>query len=193
MKELVYLVKSDLYRYHRNCGFKQFIKEMLTNKGFIFSFWLRICKYYENNKIMLFVPKLFYRHYKKIFVTDIHYKATIGPGLAIYHLFSSTFGGDVKIGKNFVMSHGVTIGSTSRGKNKGVPTIGDNVYVAPGAMIVGGITIGNNVVIGGNAVVTKDVPDNSVVVGIPGKVVSDKGAEGYVRNTDYDEILKKYK
>lgn len=185
MKELIYLIKSDLYRYHGRSDYKTFIKEFLTNKGFIFTFWVRICYHFKDNKLMLFVPKLFYRHYKSKFVTDIGYGAEIGSGFAIYHLFGTTFGNQVKIGKNFVLSHGVTIGSVARGPRKGVPTIGDNVYVAPGAIIVGGITIGNNVVIGGNAVVTKDVPDNSVVVGIPGKVVSDKGADGYVRNTEY--------
>lgn len=71
----------------------------------------------------------------------------------------------------------------------GAPTIGDNVYVGPGALIVGKITIGNNVVIGGHAVVTKDVPDNSVVVGNPGKVISSGGSDGYVVNTDYDMFL----
>ena len=69
----------------------------------------------------------------------------------------------------------VTIGLKVRGKNRGNPTIGDNVYIAPGVKIFGDIKIGNNVAIGANCVVTKDIPDSSVVVGIPGKVISQEG------------------
>ena len=64
-----------------------------------------------------------------------------------------------------------------------------NIYIGPGAKIVGAVRIGNNVAIGANCVVTKDVPDNSVVVGIPGKVISQKGSTGYVIRTDYDDNI----
>lgn len=180
------IIKSDLYRYHGRCNLKEFIKEYLTNKGFRLTFWLRIANHFQNNKLLLTLPKLMYNYQKRVLVTDINYKAEIGPGFCLFHVFGTTFGPHVKIGKNFVMSHGVTIGGTKRGNTEGFPIIGDDVYVGPGALIVGGITIGNNVAIGGNAVVTKDVPDNSVVVGIPGKVISDKGASAYVYNTDYE-------
>ena len=74
-------------------------------------------------------------------------------------------------------------------KKKGSPIIGDNVYIATGAKIIGAIKIGNNVAIGANCVVTKDIPDNAVVVGVPGKVISYEGSKGYVNNTDYDSFL----
>jgi len=77
----------------------------------------------------------------------------------------------------------VSIGAAYGGNYPGVPKIGDNVYIAPGAKLIGGITIGNNVAIGANSVVTKSIPDNAVVVGIPGEVISYKGSENYVINT----------
>ena len=82
------------------------------------------------------------------------------------------------------------VGQANRGGNKGYPTIGDNVYIGPGAKIVGAVKVGNNVAIGANCVVTKDVPDNAVVVGVPGKIISYTGSEGYVNRTDYENKIK---
>jgi serine O-acetyltransferase len=96
------------------------------------------------------------------------YPTTFGPGLKLGHYGNVVVNGDVRIGKNCEIQMGVCIG---RHKG-GVPTIGNNVYIGPGAKIFGGIHIGDNVSIGANAVVNKDVPDNCVVVGIPAKVVS---------------------
>src|SRR3972149_632365 len=72
-----------------------------------------------------------------------------------------------------------------RGPRKGAAVIGDNVYIGPGARIVGKVDIGSNVAIGANCVVTKDVPENAVVVGVPGKVISFNGSGDYIQNTDY--------
>lgn len=90
------------------------------------------------------------------------------------------------IGKNCNISHGVTIGQANRGKRKGYPTIENNVYIGPGAKILGKVMVGNNVAVGANCVVTKDVPADSVVVGIPGKVISKEGSAGYINRTDYE-------
>lgn len=74
---------------------------------------------------------------------------------------------DAKFGKNCIILHQVTIA----GKDDGAPIIGDNVLIGAGAKLIGNIKIGNNVKIGANAVVTKDIPDNAVVVGIPAKII----------------------
>jgi serine O-acetyltransferase len=94
---------------------------------------------------------------------------------------------DAIIGKNCNISHQVTIGITRRGERRGYPTIGDNVFIGPGAKIIGGVNIGDNVAIGANCVVTKDAPPNTVVVGIPGKVISLSGSQGYINHTDYPQ------
>jgi serine O-acetyltransferase len=109
----------------------------------------------------------------------------IGSGLYIGHFGCITVSPNVIIGKNCNVSPGIAIGQVNRGIRKGWPVIGDNVYIGPGAKIIGNVTIGNNVAIGANCVVTRDIPDNAVVVGIPGKVISYKGSEGYINNIDY--------
>ena len=98
-----------------------------------------------------------------------------GPGLSLAHYGSIVVNGNAKVGKNCRIHSGVNIG-----RNNEAPTIGDNVYIGPGAKIWGKITIGNNVAIGANAVVSKDVPDNVTVAGVPFKIISNKGSEGLV-------------
>ena len=75
------------------------------------------------------------------------------------------------IGNNVTIYHGVTLGGTSLDKVKRHPTVMDNVMIGSGAKILGNITIGSNTKIGANAVVTTDIPDDSVVVGVPGKCI----------------------
>lgn len=90
----------------------------------------------------------------------------IGGGLIIQHGFSTIINAK-KIGKNCHIYQQVTIGYNGTKS----PTIGDNVRICCGAKVIGGVHVGNNVVIGANAVVCKDVPDNVVVVGVPAKII----------------------
>ena len=114
----------------------------------------------------------------------------IGSGFYIGHFGGIVVNYETVIGKNCNISQGVTIGVANRGKNKGYPQLGDNVYIGPGAKIIGSIKVGNNVAIGANCVVTKDVPDNSVVAGVPGKIISEQGSVGYVDRTDYENKIR---
>jgi len=102
--------------------------------------------------------------------------ATIGPGLYIGHFGGITIAPGVVVGRNCDISQHVTIGLSGRGEKAGVPTLGDNLYIAPGAQVFGKISVGSNVKIGANAVIYKDIPDNAIVVLDPGfKIVSYKG------------------
>lgn len=83
----------------------------------------------------------------------------------------------VKIGRNCVVMQQVTIGSSRGGRRSGYPILGNNVVVCCGAKIIGKVNIGNNVIIGANAVVVNDVPDNAVVGGVPAKVIAMNGEE----------------
>lgn len=88
-----------------------------------------------------------------------------------------------KIGKNCNIAQGVTIGQQNRGKNEGFPEIGDEVWIGPNAVIVGGIKIGNNVLVAPNSFVNFDVPDNCVVMGNPAQMTpKDSATEGYINN-----------
>jgi serine O-acetyltransferase len=102
---------------------------------------------------------------------EIHPGATIGRGLFIDHGMGVVIGETAEVGDDVTLYHGVTLGGTSLEKGKRHPTIGDRVTIGAGAKVLGNITIGVDSRVGANAVVVKSVPENSVVVGIPGQVV----------------------
>ena len=103
---------------------------------------------------------------------EIHPGATIGQGLFIDHGMGVVIGETAEIGEDVTLYHGVTLGGTRLEKGKRHPTLGDRVVVGAGAKILGAITIGSDTRIGANAVVVKSVPDNSVVVGVPGQIIA---------------------
>lgn len=129
--------------------------EYYSNYGGIFSF----LKYYYYWKFKKKSYKLGYTIYKNVF----------GPGIFLGHYGTIVINKNTRIGKNCRIHVCVNIGD----KN-GTPTIGDNVYIGPGVKMFGPITIGNNVSIGANAVVTKSFPDNVVIAGIPAKIIKVK-------------------
>ncbi|MFA6580838.1 MAG: serine acetyltransferase [Paludibacter sp.] len=98
-------------------------------------------------------------------------KNVFGAGLCLVHYGTIVVSASAKIGENCRIHP-----STSIGDYNGVPIIGDNVYIGPGAKLFGNINIGNNVAIGANAVVNSDVPDNVTVGGIPAKIISQKSS-----------------
>lgn len=102
---------------------------------------------------------------------EIHPGATIGKGLFIDHGIGVVIGETAEVGDNVTIYHGVTLGGTGKHKGKRHPTIGNNVIIGSGAKVLGPINIGDNVKIGANSVVLKDIEDNKTAVGIPAKVV----------------------
>lgn len=140
--------------------FLKFCYGMNFQHEFIPVFYLRI------GKIRMFKELLFwfYRQDKTVMIHMPEEK--IGGGLMLGHGFSIIIIAE-SIGKNVSIFQQTTIGYS----HGGCPIIGDNVWIYAGAKILGKIRIGNNAVIGANAVVTKDVPDNAVVVGAPGRVI----------------------
>lgn len=150
---------------------------------------MRFCAYMRQQPVLrIFFPIawLINRHQQIRFGIGISYKTSIGPGLYIGHEGGIVVSELAVIGKNCNLSHQVTIGVSRRGQRAGVPVIGDNVYIGPGAKLFGAIVVGDNVAIGANCVVTRDVPENGVVVGVPGRVISYEGSQGYINNTEYD-------
>ena len=187
--EFKYLVRSDLYRYDGVSNYRAFFSNFFFTPGFRYSFVMRLCTFTSVSLIFRYtiypICRLLHRHYSIRYMISIPYDVKISSGFYIGHYGGIVVNTNVEIGVNCNLSHEVTIGQTNRGKYKGSPVIGDNVYIAPGAKIIGGIKIGDNVAIGSNCVVTKDIPNNAVVVGIPGKVISYNGSEGYINRIDY--------
>lgn len=120
----------------------------------------RTLQYYrKRNRLLFYFFFLWYRILKVKYGYDISYRAQIGKGLYIGHFGQVVIHGDSIIGENCNISQGITIGINNYGEKKGVPTIGNNVFIGPNACIFGNINIGNNVTIGANTVVTDSVPD----------------------------------
>ena len=108
---------------------------------------------------------------------EIHPGAKIGRKFFIDHGMGVVIGETAEIGDNVTMYHGVTLGGVTWDKIKRHPTIGDNVVIGSGAKVLGPFTVGANSKIGSNSVVVKEVPPNSSVVGIPGRVVMTEGQQ----------------
>jgi serine O-acetyltransferase len=108
---------------------------------------------------------------------DIHPGATIGKRFFIDHGAGVVIGETAEIGNDVTLYHGVTLGGTTWNQIKRHPTLGDHVLVGAGAKILGAITLGNNVRVGANSVVVKDVPPCCTVIGIPGRIIQQKGVK----------------
>jgi len=189
-QEYLQLVKSDLYRHTKKLTGHTFFKCFFFSPGFRYTFLMRTTKYLSHWPNLL---KGFYvlsrwalYHYKVKYGIDIPYNTNVGPGLYIGHFGGIFVNYTAKIGKNCNINHDVTIGATYGGSHPGVPFIGDNVYFGPGSKVIGGIKVGNHVAIGANSVVSMDIPDKAVVIGNPGRIVSEKGSTNYIVNTDWE-------
>ena len=165
---IVDLIKSDLKRYEEEISFKKFIRYFIFTPGFKYSVYFRIANHLAKKKSKFaIISKIILKRKGQKYGIQIPEDTQIGEGLLIRHYGTIFINPEATVGKNLIISQGVTIGV---GKN-GSPKIGNNVHIAPGAKILGGITIGDNVVIGANSVVVKDVPSNAVVGGVPSKVL----------------------
>ncbi|MCU7958823.1 MAG: serine O-acetyltransferase [gamma proteobacterium symbiont of Bathyaustriella thionipta] len=114
---------------------------------------------------------------------EIHPGAVIGRRFFIDHGMGVVIGETAVIGDDCTLYHGVTLGGTSWKKGKRHPTLGDNVVVGAGAKVLGPLNIGQGARIGSNAVVVKDVPEQTTVVGVPGRLVQPAQAKAHRRET----------
>ena len=128
-------------------------------------------------RLLLEGPYYFFNGLVKIlWGIELPREVRVGPGLYIGHFGGITVSPNVVIGSNCTLAQNITLGASGFAETYGAPSIGDNTYIAPGARLFGKITVGNNVKIGANAVIYKDVPDNAIVVLYPGfRIISLKG------------------
>ena len=160
---------------------------ILTYPGIKAVFFYKIANFFAIAKFDL-VARMISQFARFLTGIEIHPKAKIGKNLFIDHGMGVVIGETSDIGNNVTIYHNVTLGGISPSINsneqrdvKRHPTLEDNIVVGSGAQILGPITIGKNSLIGSNAVVTKDVPEKSIMVGIPARKVGDatKGFKPY--------------
>ena len=120
---------------------------------------------------------------------DIHPAAVLGPGLFIDHALGVVIGETAVVGADVTIYQGVTLGGTSLEAGKRHPTVGDRVTIGAGAKVLGPVTVGSGSRIGANAVVVRDVPPDSVVVGVPGQVIARSRPRSATAPTDVDDAL----
>lgn len=119
---------------------------------------------------------------------EIHPGATIGKGLFIDHGHGVVIGETAILGDNVTLYQGVTLGGTGKEKGKRHPTLGDNVMVSAGAKILGSFTVGDNSKIGAGSVVLSEVPPNSTVVGVPGRVIKRDNVRVEAPQKELDQV-----
>lgn len=178
------LLAADLYRYAGRIGFKPFCRHYLFTPGYKYTVLMRTCgwlklKPLKGYGLYPFAKWMLLRaRYKFGFAIPEYME--IGPGLFLNRFGGFYFHGDTVIGANVNITHGVVLGYMNRGARQGAPVIGDRTFLGSGAKIIGGIRIGEEAAVGANAVVTRDVPPRGVVGGIPAKLLSDQGSDGYI-------------
>lgn len=174
-------IKADLFRYIPSDYSLNNLIKGFRSQGFRYMFFYRLKEDVSKKNPLWLVYKLLLRHYTYKYGFQIGGK--IGKGFYIGHFGTIVVNPETTIGDNCNIAHNVTIGVTRRGERSGVPNIGNEVWIGTGAIIVGKIVIGNNVLIAPGAFVNFDVPDNSIVMGNPGQIkYSEFATTGYINN-----------
>jgi serine O-acetyltransferase len=177
-------VRADLYRYLGRTDLRAFLSTYVRQPGFRFTYYLRKVAFYSHRKrtwgIFGYIyNRILLNHYRFRYGIEISPATTIGRGLHLGHFGGIVISPYAVLGSNINISQGVTIGAESRGRRTGAPTLEDRVWVGAHAIIVGKVTIGTEALIAPGAFVNFDVPAKAVVLGNPGKVVSNVGSAGY--------------
>jgi serine O-acetyltransferase len=153
---------------------RSYLEVILTYSG-LHAIWAHRIAHAFYKRKFFFIARLISQISRFFTGIEIHPGAKIGRRFFIDHGMGVVIGETCEIGDNVTVYQGVTLGGTGKEKGKRHPTIKDNCLIAAGAKVLGSITIGENSKIGAGSVVLKDVPPNSTVVGIPGRVVVQNG------------------
>ncbi len=175
--KLIKDVKKDINNIFENDPAARSIPEVLLCYPGLHALWIHRLSHLLWSKNLKLVAR-FTSHIGR-FLTgiEIHPAAKIGRNFFIDHGMGVVIGETAEIGDNVTLYQGVTLGGTSLEKVKRHPTIGNNVVIGSGAKILGAFKIGDNSKIGSNSVVVREVPDNSTVVGVPGKIIKKEISE----------------
>ena len=177
-------IKSDYQRY-REYGAKPFAIIFMT-QGFWALFQYRIAHKIYQSKIpvlrrILLVICLFWQKWVEIIAgISIPFSVKIGNGCYIGHFGNIIINANTVIGEMCNISQGVTIGISGRGANRGVPKIGNRVYVGANAVIAGKIDVGDDCVIGANSLLNKSIDSGLTVQGVPAIIINTNSSKGYI-------------
>lgn len=187
------LLAADLYRYAGKVSLGAFLKHYAFTPGFKYTVLMRTCGWLKPKPFHAFglypLSKLLLLRARYKYGFAIPEYTVIGPGLFLNRFGGFYFHGDAVIGSNVNFTHGTLLGFMNRGRNAGAPVVGDRAFLGSGAKVVGRIRIGEEAAVGTNAVVTKDVPRRGVVAGIPARLLSENGSDGYINRLAPPELL----
>lgn len=189
-------IKNDIdVVFEQDPAARNMIEVIFTYSG-LHAVWGHRIAHYLWKKRLFFLARFFSQFSRWLTGIEIHPGAVIGQRLFIDHGMGVVIGETCEIGDSVTIYQGVTLGGTGKEKGKRHPTIKDHVLIATGAKILGSMTIGENSRIGAGSVVLKEVPPNSTVVGIPGRVVMQDGVK-ISRDLDHinlpDPVADKFK
>lgn len=171
------MLKEDIdVIFEQDPAARSYLEVILTYSG-LHAIWNHRIAHAFYKKRLFFIARCISQFSRFLTGIEIHPGAKIGRRFFIDHGMGIVIGETCEIGDNVSVFQGVTLGGTGKEKGKRHPTIQDNVLIATGAKVLGSITVGENSKIGAGSVVLKEVPPNSTVVGIPGKVVIQDGVK----------------
>ena len=168
-------IRQDLQAiFDRDPAATSTLEVVLTYAGFHALMAYRVSHWLKSMGVPFF-PRVVSQLARWLTGVEIHPSAKIGTGFFIDHGMGVVIGETAEVGDYVTLFQGVTLGGTGKERGKRHPTLGNHVVVGAGAKILGGITIGDNVKIGANSVVLKNVPANSTVIGVPGRIIKSQG------------------
>lgn len=193
-------LKADVYRLTKDTSWKSIFKQLILNKCFRPIFTLRLCQHYnsKNNKLLLNVFRLLHRRYCNKVGFIMGWKCNIGPGFCLTHTWGGGINDLATIGSNVTLLHGVSIAQKDKIAEDGsrtsfAPTVEDNVWIGPNSTIIGSVKIGKSSIVGANSLISKDVPQESIAVGNPQRILDKKAIEDAYNKVPQEILDRCYK
>lgn len=187
------LLFADLHRNTGRADWRGVIRYTLRGETYRFNLVFRCTSVVARRnhllaRILKHLGRLWLRRMRTTMGISVPFDTVIGPGLYLGHVGGIKIGTASPIGRDCDISHNVTIGQIQGGPRQGSPSLGDRVYVGVGAVLMGNIHIGDDAAIGANAVVMCDVPAGATAVGVPARILLNRGSADYVKRTT-EEIV----